>query len=132
MRILPYIFRAIFILAVTFVVVLGNYNITLIDDEEYKMRKNEILSLVENGIEATIVDAFNGRPIDMELIENNLLLDIDQDRDAAFRIFVLVRVHQLSRDETVKKHIFDGLKTVPFWISYQEATRVYWTENQMR
>jgi hypothetical protein len=101
-------------------------------EEEFAKRKNEMLSFLNNGVESTIVDAYKGNPIETDIIDNNLLVDIEEDRDAAFRIIVLVRVHELSNNETIKKKIFDRLKTIPFWITYQENTRVYWTENQMR
>jgi len=104
---------------------------TWIDPEEYALRRAEMLSLENNVLEAMMVKAYNGEAIDEGLIDSNLLFDLDQDRDAAFRMIMLVRLHELSSDRAIQRKIFEGVKTIPFWISYQESIRVYWTENQM-
>lgn len=96
----------------------------------YSLRRAEILAIENSKQLAPVVQAYNGDPVDTTIVDE-LLLDLDQDRDSAFRIIILVRVHELTNDEAVKATIFDVLKTIPFWLSPGEETRVYWTENQM-
>jgi hypothetical protein len=60
----------------------------------------------------------------------DLLADIDMDRDAAFRIVMLIRIFSCTDNETVKETIKNAIATLPYWLTTGETTRVYWTENQ--
>ncbi len=97
---------------------------------DYASRKAEVLAIANSKQIGPVVQAYNGDGIDM-LIMDELLLDLDQDRDAAFRILLLIRVHELTDDESIKTTIFNSVKNIPFWLRPGEVTRVYWTENQM-
>lgn len=111
----------------------------------YESRKAILLNLVDQRQQTPVVQAFRGEAIagdddtttassssSSSSWMNVLLKDLDQDRDAAFRIMMLVRIHALTDDRQVQQTIFQRIRSIPFWLTHQEHTRVYWTENQMR
>lgn len=101
-----------------------------VSSSDYRSRTAQVLAISNSKQLAPVVEAYNGDLIGTTIMDE-LLLELDQDPDAAFRILILIRIHELTDDESVKATIFDTLKTIPFWLGPGEKTRVYWTENQM-
>lgn len=99
-------------------------------DRQKQMRNKVQLS---NSVHAPIVESFRGLPLNERRV-NQTLLNLDQDRDAAFDIVILIRIlgfGNFAIDSPAKQNIVDTLAPIPFWLEADEETRVYWTENQM-
>jgi hypothetical protein len=100
-------------------------------------RQSEMIEvgLTNIGRYTPIAQAFVGEDA-IQIQVQHLLNNLEYDRDAAFRIVVLMRIllfshnTKSSQQKFMNTQIMDKLQSIPFWITPGESTRVYWTENQ--
>lgn len=101
------------------------------DTMDYRLRKEAYIDhgIAINGSYETVLKAFYGQTVDTTEIRR-WLNDIQQSMNADFTIIKAVRFLYFTNGE------YDGImlpimKSIPYWLSQNEALRVYWSENHM-
>ena len=97
----------------------------------FELRRN---AYIENGINylnsnSIIFQAYKNIPVDATTL-NTILNNISTNTTADFDIVKLIRILFLSNGE-YDNTILPILEPIPFWLTKNEDTRAYWSENHM-
>ena len=100
----------------------------------FEQRRNTVLDTVlTNDPNAIILQAYRGLPLNTTEL-NRLVEEVPTRSTADFTISRLIRILFLTYDSTAGQGPYDSLilpmlDTIPFWLTFDDDLRSYWSEN---